>query len=243
MASDKHRPLLPGWLLGIIALLAVAVGVVALTGNSSDSKPDFVPAQVARANVASLPVYAAPAGQITRYLPSPDPTNYEQPQVFLVQRTQGQWLQVSLPVPPNGQTGWIRADQVIVKPNAYRVDIARGAHQLRVYRDDELQKTYPIAVGKSTTPTPGGTYFIKVLLKPPNPDGDYGPYAYGLSGYSAVLTTFNGGDGVIGMHGTNEPQVIGTDVSHGCIRLRNSDITDLVKRFDLTLGTPVRILA
>ena len=114
---------------------------------------------------------------------------------------------------------------------------------MRIYKDDQLVKTYPAAIGKADTPTPGGTYFIRVLLKPPNPNGDYGPYAYGLSGYSSVLTTYNGGDGVIGIHGTSQPQVIGTDASHGCIRLRNSDITDLVTHYKLQLGTPVRILA
>jgi lipoprotein-anchoring transpeptidase ErfK/SrfK len=147
-----------------------------------------------------------------------------------------------LPVPPNGQSGWIRTSQVILRPNYYRVDVARGAHQVRIYKSNKLVKTYPAAIGTTETPTPGGTYFIRVLIKPPNPNGDYGPYAYGLSGFSAVLTNYNGGDGVIGLHGTNQPQVIGHDASHGCIRLRNSDITDLVTRFNLQLGTPVRIL-
>lgn len=242
MASDKHRPLLPGWLLGVIGLLGVGV-VIALVTTSSSGAPAFQPATVAVAKVSSLPVYASPNGPLTHELPNPDPTNYNQPQVLLVEETQGtDWMKVSLPIPPNGQTGWVKSSQVTTQPNDYRVDIARGAHQLRVYKDDELQKTYPIAVGTADTPTPGGVYFIKVLLKPPNPNGDYGPYAYGLSGYSSVLTNFDGGNGVIGMHGTDQPQVIGHDASHGCIRLRNADITDLVQRFDLKLGTPVRIL-
>ena len=72
-------------------------------------------------------------------------------------------------------------------------------------------------------------------------NGPYGSYAYGLSGFSNVLTSFGGGDGVIGIHGTNDPSSIGQDVSHGCIRLQNADIERLV-RF-LPLGTPVDILA
>jgi len=59
--------------------------------------------------------------------------------------------------------------------------------------------------------------------------------------FSDVIHHFNGGNGVIGLHGTNEPGKVGTDVSHGCIRLRNEDITYLAQR--LPLGTPVRILA
>jgi len=74
-----------------------------------------------------------------------------------------------------------------------------------------------------------------------DPTGPYGPYAYGLSGFSNVLDEFKGGDGVIGIHGTNEPGAIGTDVSHGCIRLRNEAILELVPV--LPLGTPVHITA
>jgi lipoprotein-anchoring transpeptidase ErfK/SrfK len=225
------------------ALVIIGALTAAMTSCGSSSVPTFKPASVAVADVASLPIYSAPNGRVTAQLPNPDPTNYNQKQIFLVQQDQGDWLKVSLPIPPNGQSGWIRTSQVIVRPNYYRVDVARSAHQVRIYKDDVLVKTYAAAIGKADTPTPGGTYFIRVLLQPPNPNGDYGPYAYGLSGYSAVLTNFNGGNGVIGIHGTNEPQVIGTDASHGCIRLRNADITDLVTHYKLQLGTPVRILA
>ncbi len=240
----RRGALVPGWLLSVIALLGVAVAIAGVTGGKpTKAKPAFVPAMVAVAHYSSLPVYASPGGPLTRQLPNPDPTNYNQPQVLLVLRSDGAWQQVSLPIAPNGQTGWVKTSQVTLEQNDYRVDILRSAHQLRVYRAGVLQKTYPIAVGTADTPTPGGTYFIKVLLKPPNPNGDYGPYAYGLSGYSNVLTNFDGGTGVIGIHGTDQPQVIGHDASHGCIRLSNADVTDLHNRFDLKLGTPVRILA
>ncbi len=238
MATANARPLVPRWLWAAIGVLAVVVAIVAFATNSGSG---FTPAEVAVANVSSIPIYATPGGAVKSRLPSPDPSNYNQKQVFLVLQDKGDWLQVSLPVPPNGQTGWVKTSQIILKKNNYRVDVSRGAHQLRVYDKDKLVKTYPVAIGKSDTPTPGGTYFIRVLIKSTDPA--YGPWAYGLSGYSSVLTNFNGGSGVIGMHGTNEPQVIGHDASHGCIRLNNADITDLVTRFHLNLGTPVRILA
>jgi lipoprotein-anchoring transpeptidase ErfK/SrfK len=242
-SSKKRRLMVPSWLWSVIALLAVGVAIAGVTGGKAAKKAAFTPALVAVAHTTSLPIYATPAGQITRQLPNPDPTNYNQPQVLLVLRGYGAWLQVSLPIAPNGQTGWVRASDVTLSKNDYRVDILRSAHQLRVYRANVLQKTYPIAVGTADTPTPGGTYFIKVLLQPPNPNGAYGPYAYGLSGYSSVLTNFDGGTGVIGIHGTDQPQVIGHNASHGCIRLSNANVTDLHNRFDLKLGTPVRILA
>jgi lipoprotein-anchoring transpeptidase ErfK/SrfK len=79
------------------------------------------------------------------------------------------------------------------------------------------------------------------LLKSGNPDGPYGPYAFGLSGFSNSLKSFAGRDPVIGLHGTNQPQLLGRDVSNGCIRLSNEAITRLASM--LPLGTPVEILA
>jgi lipoprotein-anchoring transpeptidase ErfK/SrfK len=77
------------------------------------------------------------------------------------------------------------------------------------------------------------------LLQPPDPNGVYGAFAYGLSGFSNVLTSFAGGEGVVGIHGTNDPSSIGKDVSAGCIRMSNEGIKKLAAR--LPLGVPVEI--
>jgi lipoprotein-anchoring transpeptidase ErfK/SrfK len=84
---------------------------------------------------------------------------------------------------------------------------------------------------------------IQLVLQPPDPNGAYGPYAYGLSGFSnnPELADFNGGTGVIGIHGTNDAATVGQDVSHGCIRLTNDVITHIAAI--LPLGTPVDIRA
>ena len=76
--------------------------------------------------------------------------------------------------------------------------------------------------------------------KPLDPKGAYGPYAYGLSGFSPVLNEFLGGDGTVGIHGTNDPSGIGRSVSHGCIRIRNAAISKLAGM--LPLGVPVQIV-
>ena len=54
-----------------------------------------------------------------------------------------------------------------------------------------------------------------------------------------MLQSFGGGPGQIGIHGTNEPGALGTDVSHGCVRISNASITKLARL--LPLGTPVQI--
>ena len=81
---------------------------------------------------------------------------------------------------------------------------------------------------------------LTALLKSPDPGGPYGPYAYGLSGFSEVLQEFSGGDAEVGIHGNNDSSALGRSVSHGCIRMSNDGITKLAQT--LPLGVPVEIL-
>ncbi|MDQ1632559.1 MAG: hypothetical protein QOC80_2531, partial [Frankiaceae bacterium] len=226
-----------------IVILTFLLGSTLVAGCGDSSAPPAQaegPAFVATALVPKVPIYDAPNSTKTQQtLKNPD--SYGQPLTFLVLDQIDSWVQVALPVRPNGSSGWVKQEQVLLKPTPYRLDIALKAHELRLFKDGEVQQTYSIGVGKTETPTPGGTYYLRVLIKTTQPNGAYGPYAYGLNGFSQVLTDFAGGDGVIGLHGTNDPSSIGKDVSHGCIRLNNADITALAKI--LPLGTPVRILA
>lgn len=153
------------------------------------------------------------------------------------------WTQVQLPIRPNGSTGWVRSSEVSLSSHAFSIDIDLTNHEIVVLKGDVEITRSPVGVGRTDRPTPGGEYFITELLQPPRPDGIYGPYAYGLSGYSAVLKNFRGGEGVIGIHGTNEPELVGSDVSSGCIRLPNAEIIRLVEQVGIPLGTPVTIRA
>lgn len=226
------------FLIPVILTFLLGPALLAGCGDSSAPTQTDGPTYVATALVPRVPIYNAPNSAVRQTLNNPDA--YGQPLTFLVLDQQDNWVKVALPVRPNGSSGWVKIEQVSLKEDPYRLDVALKAHQLSLFKDDVLVRTIPIGVGKSETPTPGGTYYLRVLIKTTNPSGAYGPYAYGLNGFSAVLKDFAGGDGVIGLHGTNEPSSIGKDVSHGCIRMKNSDITSLAKI--LPLGTPVRIL-
>jgi lipoprotein-anchoring transpeptidase ErfK/SrfK len=195
---------------------------------------------VAEAIPAEVQVYAS-ASEAEPTTTIANPNENGAPLVFLVAQDEGDWLKVHLPVRPNGSTGYIRAADVNLVSNPYSIDIALAEHRLTVRKGDEVIADEAIGVGTQDTPTPGGVYYVKELLQPPDPNGAYGPYAYGLSGFSNELESFAGGDGVIGIHGTNEPDKIGTDVSHGCIRMSNEAITELAGV--LPLGTPVHIQA
>lgn len=158
---------------------------------------------------------------------------------FLVRSTRGKWIHVYLPTRPNGSLGWIRSRAVEMYDNRYRVVVHLRAHRLQLWSNRHLLTTYPIATGTPSTPTPRGLFYIVELLQPNNPGGSYGPYSFGLSAHSNVLQTFAGGDGRVGLHGTNEPGLIGSSVSHGCIRLRNAAVRRLARI--LPLGTPVYV--
>jgi RNA polymerase sigma factor (sigma-70 family) len=203
------------------------------------------PSMVAHALVAELPIHDAPGAQAASLaLAHPQPSGA--PLVLLVTEARAGWLQVLLPVRPNGSTGWIRAEHASVVTHDFRIVVELGAHRITAYQGREVLLSEPIGVGTRDAPTPGGLYYIKELFQPLDangrlhPDGPYGPYAYGLSGFSEVLFDFAGGDGQFGIHGTNDPSGLGRDVSHGCIRMSNTGITLLAKT--LPLGVPVEIL-
>jgi lipoprotein-anchoring transpeptidase ErfK/SrfK len=201
---------------------------------------------VAQAKVPSISVFDAPDQPApARTMDNPGPGG--DPLVFLVKEQRPDWLNVYLPVRPNGSTGWIRPADVDLATHDFRILVEMGAHQITVWKGDEIFDQEPIGVGTTDTPTPGGLYYTAQLKQPvdkkgqPIVNGPYGPYAYGLSGFSDVLVDFAGGDGMIGIHGTNDPSSIGHDSSHGCIRMSNEGVTKLAE--NLPLGVPVEIRA
>ncbi|MGC4175432.1 L,D-transpeptidase [Demequina sp.] len=173
----------------------------------------------------------------TDVLTVPDQT----PLVLLTKTIQADAIEVYLPIRPNGSTGWIDPADVDLYETTFQLDVYHADHTMTLSQEGVVVATYPIATGQDEMPTPGGVYFIRELLAQPDPNGAYGPYAYGLSGYSPVLDTYKDGDAVIGIHGTNDPSSIGKDISHGCIRMHNADITELVQTWQLPLGVPVYI--
>lgn len=197
------------------------------------------PAWAAAAVGASVAVYDRPGGHRTDTLTSPGLLGA--PLTFLAVRQTGSWLQVRLPVRPNGSVGWVRLADVALYGLDYRLDLHRAAHRLVLTDRGRVVRTFVVAVGQADTPTPGGTYYLDALVRVDPPNGAYGPWAFGLNAFPPGLSTFNGRPAVIGLHGTDRPDLLGQDVSHGCIRMADADISYLAAR--LPLGTPVRILS
>jgi hypothetical protein len=148
------------------------------------------------------------------------------------------WFRALLPIRPNGTSGFVRGMDLRVTSTPYRLELDRRTFSLRLHRGCTLVRTMRVGIGTGRTPTPVGRFYLTSLFKLPDPGTAYGPYAYGLSGFSDVLKSWKLG-GIIGLHGTNDPQSIGRRSSHGCIRLNNRDIRTLVKL--LPIGTPIEI--
>jgi hypothetical protein len=174
----------------------------------------------------------------------PATTGFGSPTVLLVSKVgtgrRAGWLKVLLPVRPNGAVGWIRARDVDLDDVALEVRIDLAARELTLLDGGEKVLRTAAAIGQPGNPTPTGRFFVVDKLETREPAGAYGPYALGLSAHSEVLTEFAGGDGQIGVHGTNRPDSIGRAVSHGCVRVDNAVITRLARL--LPLGTPVTIV-
>ena len=165
------------------------------------------------------------------------------PLVFVVEEFDGlDNFRVLLPTRPNGSFGWIAAADIQLKRHNYRILVELDAFHLTVFDHDAAIFDTEVGVARENTPTPQGRYYTTELLQPPAAHSVYGDFAYGLSGYSDVLTEFAGGPGQLGIHGTNDPDTIGTNVSSGCIRLRNADISHLVEDIGLPTGVPVEVV-
>lgn len=152
----------------------------------------------------------------------------------------GTWYEILLPTRPNGARAWVPADSVTVARTPFRVFVDLGGRRLRVENDGAEVFGTEVAVGESANPTPAGASYVTELIESIDPGGAYGPYAFGLALHSDTLTEFAGGPGQVGIHGTNQPNLIGQNVSNGCVRLSNDDIRAVVD-LQLPLGVPVFI--
>jgi L,D-transpeptidase catalytic domain len=149
-----------------------------------------------------------------------------------------EWVHIRLPILPNNSTGWVPRNAL----GGYQfvtTHLVINLHRLRatLMKDGRPIFTAPVGVGQPQWPTPRGEFYVRDELTD-YASPFYGPIAFGTSARSSVLTEWPDG-GFVGIHGTDEPQLIPGDVSHGCIRMRNRDILHLAKL--MPVGTPLTI--
>jgi len=151
----------------------------------------------------------------------------------------GEWLHVRLPGRPNGHSGWIAAGRTRAASTPWLIRVALASRRVFVFDGGRLVRRFPAIVGKPSTPTPRGSFFVEEALRLRSWEAG-APFALATSARSDVFQEFDGGPGQIALHGTgNLPGALGTAVSHGCIRLGNRAIAWLASR--IGAGVPVTI--
>jgi L,D-transpeptidase catalytic domain len=149
------------------------------------------------------------------------------------------WLEVMLPGRPNSSTGWISAQGTRRLTTPWRLVVHLGARRVLVYLDGKLVRGFGAVVGKASTPTPAGAFFVEETLRM-NAAEPGGPFALALSARSDALREFEGGPGQIALHGRDGlGGTLGQAESHGCMRLATTSIDWLAQR--IGPGVPVRI--
>lgn len=246
------RPLVVTLGIGALALGPGAAGAGARRTSPSARDPS-VGAVLSNGRTISRWAYARTAG-VVRHGPSRSAravgrlhflTEDGQAEVYMAlretraARTGVTWIEVSLPQRPNGVTGWVEGHALgplhVVRSHLV---ISRSRFRATLYdRAGHVIWSAPVGVGRPSLPTPVGHFYVREKLRAID-SPVFGPYAIGTSAYAPTLSEWPGG-GVIGIHGTDEPQLIPGSPSHGCVRLRNSDIARLWHL--VAIGTPVDI--
>lgn len=252
---------------GVVALLLIlsALLVVRFAGSSSESTSQPEGALPAPAGPAFAipepeplgdPRHVARWSTVTRSVPVRDAPRADASSVaFLETRTQERtanvvlvedratdregrlWILVRVPALPANLSGWVPRSALgaseFVRTRLV-VDLERL--EATLLSDGRRVFTAEVGVGKPAWPTPTGQFYVRSRIR--SLSSFYGPLAFGTSARSEVLTDWPGG-GFVGIHGTNEPQLLPGRVSHGCIRMRNADILRLGRL--MPVGTPVTI--
>lgn len=170
-----------------------------------------------------------------------DSTNQAKPEAQV--KPQAKLPPLALPeIPPLGAPSqFIPLDQPVNPFEDVRLVLRLRERRVYVYHKDQVQTSYPVAVGKAGWETPTGSFKIMQMVKnpsweqpwtgevmPPGPDNPLG---------SRWIGFWTDGKNVIGFHGTPNPESVGRPASHGCVRMFDKDVQSLFEKVDV--GTPV----
>jgi lipoprotein-anchoring transpeptidase ErfK/SrfK len=228
-----------------LALLLAALSLVALTAAgaspASGGRVAVQRTQELAALLSSHRIRAAPTARspLLGVVPAITPITHDHT-VLPVLAHRGQWLKVRLPGRPNSHTAWIKKAATLQWATNWHLVVSDSRRQVSVYRSARLVRVFTAVVGKPSTPTPAGEFFVEESIALRSHDVG-APFALALSARSETLQEFDGGPGQIALHGlSNVGGVPGTAASHGCIRLDEAAMRWLVVR--IGPGAPVTIL-
>jgi lipoprotein-anchoring transpeptidase ErfK/SrfK len=248
MSMSRIRVLGTIWIccLFLAAALSTAGGTslastsrkACVTGQQREPRPNgtVFAAVVRRHAVAYHSPRRQPFARFGRLNANGFPTLFSVRSVVVDGSCRTRFLRVQLPMRPNGVTGYVAARDVSLFRVRTRIEVDKSSRWLRLFRGKRRLFQTSIAIGKASTPTPVGRFYVNQRLVALHASGPFGPGALGISAFSNVLTDWTQG-GPIGIHGTNQPWSIGRAASDGCIRVHNAIARRLLRA--VPAGTPV----
>jgi hypothetical protein len=247
-------------LAGVLAVAAIVIGVVALTGASRNvsragaSRPVPRPSigRRAGARASSLPsgpgalvavlrhattLRDAPGGRALHALGRR--SEFDSPQTLWVVSPRGRWLGVITAQAGNGRIGWIPRQAASLHRVDWKLRVSLSSRRLIVSSGGRVLRRYRVAVGGPGAPTPTGRFAVTDLLATGTPAGPYGCCIVALSALAPHAIQGWGGGNRIAIHATTDTASIGQAVSHGCLRLTTAEGLWLMTH--VPLGTPTLI--
>jgi len=224
----------------IFILTAISAAVLAPAVQAVERVPASFPA-AGELTVEAVTVRSRPSYDGRRVAVLREFRRDYRPQVVLATGTARDaqrrlWLRVPLQLRPNGTVGWIPASAAALRPMRERIVVDRSARTIDLFRDGHVLLHARVAVGAPGWETPLGQFYVTARFVPDDPF--LGVFAFETSAYSK-LTDWPGG-GIVGIHGTSAPQLIGQAISHGCVRVTNRTARQLQRH--VKAGTPISIV-
>lgn len=207
-------------------------------GIASGASPTVPSSTLVATLPGTVPRFASPGGPQTGTVPG---TWQGSPSELPVVARRPGWLDVRLAQRPNGSTAWVLAKDVSLARSPYAIVVDLTARRLTLYRNGVADLSAPVSIGMPATPTPTGHYFVALFASPPSPG--YGAFVMVTSAHSNAITDWDAtGDAIVAIHGPlgtdAEIGTAGAAVSHGCIRLHESDLARLRP---VPAGSPIEI--
>jgi L,D-transpeptidase catalytic domain len=194
--------------------------------------------ELATPNAANLAYSATPGGPAVGTVSNP----WGGPSSRPVANEDNGWVQIALYTRPNGSMGWVPAQDVTLSSTTDRIVVSICERRLTLYQGSDLVYSAPVGVGQPQWPTPQGATFVDAVVTTPRREvGIYGPTVIMLGTHSNVFTDFDGGDGVVAIHGypSDEASTEGVASSHGCVRASPTTINTVKV---VPVGTPVDVI-
>jgi hypothetical protein len=195
--------------------------------------------ELATPDAANLAYSASAGGPPVGHVTNP----WGGPSTRPVANQQNGWVEIPLYSRPNGSMGWVPAQEVSLTSTTYSIVVSICQRTLTLFQGADPVYSAPVGVGRPQWPTPVGPTFVDAIVTTPRREVSiYGPTVLMLGTHSNVFTDFDGGDGVVAIHGypSDEASTDGVASSHGCVRASPTTI-DTVK--NVPVGTPVDVVA